>query len=145
MHRLQPGHGFASMEDYLRRLAHKTRLFVCLLVLANVGGNTLLSLGMREAGPLGGDPWSYLHALLEPRVASGVVLLACAMFSQMALLSWADLTYVIPVTAFAYVLTALSGTLLLDEAVTAAHWIGILLITGGVALVSRTAPRSVEW
>ena len=133
------------MEEYLRRLTRKTRFFVCLVVLANVSGNTLLSAGMRGAVSSGGSPWSYLHGLLEPQVVIGVVVLAFAMFSQMALMSWADLTYIIPITAFAYVLTAISGQIFLDEAVPPLHWAGILLITGGVALVSQTPPRSPEW
>jgi drug/metabolite transporter (DMT)-like permease len=60
----------------------------------------------------------------------------------MALLSWADLSYVLPVTSMAYVLVALVGRFVLHEAVSMAHWSGILLIMIGVALVGSTNPNS---
>ena len=45
----------------------------------------------------------------------GVLLMILWMLSRMALLSWADLSYVLPVTAIGYVLVALVGKALLDE------------------------------
>ena len=126
-------------------LHFKTRLFVCIVVLANVAGNTLLSAAMRKMGVTGFDPSAYLALLLHPAAAGGVVLLALGMLFQMALLSWADLTYILPVTALGYVLTAVSGKFLLHDAVPPDHWIGILLISTGVALVSQTPPRGTEW
>jgi uncharacterized membrane protein len=65
------------------------------------------------------------------------------MMSRMTLLSWADLSYVLPVTAIGYVLVALVGHLLLAEQIPAKRWAGIVLIVAGVALVSLgTAPRT---
>jgi uncharacterized membrane protein len=54
----------------------------------------------------------------------------------MALLSWADLSYVLPVTSVGYVLVALVGRVLLNEQITSKRWAGIVLIMAGVALVS---------
>jgi drug/metabolite transporter (DMT)-like permease len=59
----------------------------------------------------------------------------------MTLLSWADLSYVLPVTSIGYALSALAGRLFLHETVTPSRWAGILAIVVGVALVARTAPR----
>ena len=62
----------------------------------------------------------------------------------MALLSWADLSYVLPVTSVGYVLVALAGRMLLHEQITTRRWSGIALIMAGVALVSvGTAPQTV--
>ena len=58
--------------------------------------------------------------LFHPWVALGVVLLILWLLSRMALLSWADLSYVLPVTSVGYVLVALIGKLLLNEPITAA-------------------------
>jgi len=44
----------------------------------------------------------------------------------MALLSWADLSYVLPVTSVGYVLAALAGRLFLSEQVSPARWAGDL-------------------
>ena len=49
----------------------------------------------------------YIQVLFDPWVALGVVLLIVWLLSQMTLLSWADLSYVLPVTSVGYVLTAL--------------------------------------
>ena len=74
------------------------------------------------------------------RGGDGVALLILWTLTMMALLSWADLSYVLPVTAIGYVLTALSGKYLLGENVSIGHWAGIFLITSGVILVGLTAP-----
>ena len=58
--------------------------------------------------------------LFQPWVALGVLLLILWMLSRMALLSWADLSYVLPVTSIGYVLVALAGRVLLNEQITAA-------------------------
>jgi uncharacterized membrane protein len=60
----------------------------------------------------------------------------------MAMLSWADLSYVAPVTAIGYVLNALMGRAFLGERVSGARWAGTLLIVAGVALVGSTSIRT---
>jgi drug/metabolite transporter (DMT)-like permease len=61
----------------------------------------------------------------------------------MTLLSWADLSYVLPVTSIGYVLVALSGKFLLNEQIAPKRWAGILLVMGGVAMVSfGTTPQT---
>jgi drug/metabolite transporter (DMT)-like permease len=127
------------------RILLKTRIFVVIVVLANVLGNAFLALGMRRFGQLvGASPLEYIRAMLEPYVALGIALLIVWMLSNMALLSWADLSYVLPVTAIGYVLVALAGMFFLGERVSGARWAGIALITIGVALVGRTHPDTAR-
>lgn len=88
----------------------KTRIFTALVVLSNVLGNFSLTWGMRQVGRvLSLSPWPYIAALFNPWVALGVALLILWVISQMTLLSWADLSYVLPVTSVGYVLVALAG------------------------------------
>src|SRR5215472_15002574 len=123
------------------RLRVKTWTCAALVVCANVFGNFFLKLGMPATLP---TPLDYITVLFRPTVALGVALLVLWMLSRMALLSWADLSYVLPVTAIGYVLVALAGQLLLHEAITGRRWSGIVLIVAGVALVSGgTAPQTV--
>jgi drug/metabolite transporter (DMT)-like permease len=62
----------------------------------------------------------------------------------MALLSWADLSYVLPVTSIGYVIVALIGRVFLNESISTTRWAGIVLIMAGVALVSGgTSPSTV--
>ncbi len=121
----------------------KTRIFTALVVISNVLGNFSLTWGMRQVGSLVSlSPWPYIAALFNPWVALGVSLLIVWLVSQMTLLSWADLSYVLPVTSVGYVLAALAGRLFLHEAISLGRWLGIGLIMTGVAMVGRTAPRS---
>jgi uncharacterized membrane protein len=119
----------------------KTVILTLVLTIANVAGNISLSWGMRKtAGPgILRSPLGYITALFDPWVALGVCLLLVWMFSQMALLSWADLSYVLPVTSAGYVLAAIAGRLFLQEQISAARWTGVALIMSGVLLVGRTA------
>ena len=126
------------------RLRAKTRLFTAIVVVSNVSGNSALTHGMKQVGDPGGSPLALIGVLFHPWVALGVALLILWTLTHMALLSWADLSYVLPVTAIGYVLTALSGRFLLHEAIPPSHWLGILLITGGVTLVGLTIPATVE-
>jgi drug/metabolite transporter (DMT)-like permease len=120
----------------------KTRLFVGIVILSSLLGNLFLSWGLRAIGQLSVfSPLAYLRALFNPWVAMGVVLLTVWLLSQMALLSWADLSYVLPVTAIGYVLTAFVGRWFLNERISLARWAGIVCITLGVALVERSAPQ----
>ena len=120
-------------------LTAKTRLFAVLTILSNVAGNSFLTKGMQDLGGVGNSPLALIGALFHPLVAIGVALLIVWTLTHMALLSWADLSYVMPVTALGYVVTAFAARIFLGESVSVARWTGILLVTAGVTLVGRTA------
>jgi len=86
---------------------------------------------------------SFLSVLANLWVVSGILLLVIWMLSQLSLLSWADLSYVLPITSASYVLAAILGAVALGEYVSPVHWIGIAMIFLGVMVVSRTTPRTV--
>ena len=133
------------MTSPLKALRIKTRIFTAIVVLSNVLGNSFLSRGMQSMGEmLSLSPIPYIRALFNPWVALGTSFLIVWLLSTMALLSWADLSYVLPVTSMAYVLAALVGRFVMHEVVSVAHWLGIALIMVGVALVGRTAPRTTK-
>jgi drug/metabolite transporter (DMT)-like permease len=125
------------MSSEHTRLRVKTWICATVVVLSNLFGNLFLKRGMH------GEPSSalgYITVLFEPAVALGVVLLILWTLSRMALLSWADLSYVLPVTSIGYVLIALAGRFLLHEQISWQRWAGIVLIMGGVALVGGGSP-----
>jgi uncharacterized membrane protein len=126
-----------------RRLHRKSAIFAVLAVVASVGGNFLLSRGMHEVGrTVSASPLDYLTALLNPSVAGGVALLAIWLLAQLSLLSWADLSYVLPITATAYAMTAVVGWMAFDESISPQRWAGVALITTGAVLVGWTSPRT---
>src|SRR5205814_6815364 len=121
----------------------KTIILTLVVVFSNVIGNFSLSRGMRGTDPAAfRSALGYLEPLFNPWVALGVSLLVMWMLSQMLLLSWADLSYVLPVTSIGYVLTAVSGRVILGERISPARWVGVTLIMAGVALVGRTAHKT---
>lgn len=117
----------------------KTRVVTGVVILSNVLGDSILRAGLQQVGSLVSQPpLAYIAALFNPLVALGVSLLILWMLSHMALLSWADLSYVLPVTSIGYALVALAGRVFLHEFVSLSRWAGILLIVSGVFLVGRT-------
>jgi uncharacterized membrane protein len=128
------------MSNEAARLGIKTWICAAVVVLSNVFGNFFLKKGMPPELP---TALSYITVLFHPWVALGVVLLILWLISRMTLLSWADLSYVLPVTSIGYVLVALAGRLFLAEQIPVKRWAGIGLIVAGVALVSLgIAPRT---
>jgi len=77
-------------------------------------------------------------ALSNPWLVLGVALQATFFAMYLTLLSRADVSQVLPMTALDYVVVALLARLLLAEVITPARWGGIALIIVGVVLVSRT-------
>jgi drug/metabolite transporter (DMT)-like permease len=127
----------------MSRVQLKTRIVGAVVILSNVLGNYSLSLGLKRHGPLLSlSPLPFLEALLSPWVTLGVSLLILWLLSRMALLSWTDLSYVLPVTSIGYVLTAVVGRFFLAEQVSPLRWAGTLLIFAGVMLVGRTSPST---
>jgi drug/metabolite transporter (DMT)-like permease len=122
-----------SAED---RLRWKTRFFLALVIVSQPLGNLSLTLGMKHR--VLDSPLDYLGAIFSPRVALGIVLLIVWLLSRMTLLSWADLSYVLPITSVGYIITTVMARLVLHEQVSMTRWSGTLLIVTGTALVGMT-------
>ena len=117
-----------------------------LVVIAGVLGGTghvLLSRGMRTVGDLTEAPAGLLGGMLaralgNPWTLLGVALQASFFLMYLTLLSRADVSKILPMTAFDYIVVAFLAQYLLGEPVTPGRWAGIGLIVAGVYLVSRT-------
>lgn len=70
-----------------------------------------------------------------PKVWMAIACMASFFFLWISVLSWADLSFVLPVTALTYVLNAAMAPYLLGEHISPTRWLGVLLITAGVAVV----------
>jgi len=125
-----------------KRLVRKTRWFAAIVVATNVLGNFALSWGMKHGAAFDGSPLSFVLVVFNPWVLVGIALLAGWVLSRMALLSWADLSYVIPVTSIGFVLNAIMGALFLQETISPLRWLGTFCIVGGTVLVGLTAPKT---
>jgi drug/metabolite transporter (DMT)-like permease len=125
--------------------AHQTRLLTLLVIGSNVVGNVLLSHGMRQVGKIvSASPLDYVRAFANPWTVLGVLAMIFWMIGDLALLSRADLSFVLPVTASSYVLIAIAGHFLLRERISLIHWAGIVVITLGVVLAGETRARTTR-
>ena len=93
---------------------------------------------------VGLNPLGYVRAMWNPFVAAGIVLLILWLLTRMALLSWADLSFVLPLTGLGYILAAVLGHMFLNESITVGHWVGTVLICCGTALVGMTDQQTSE-
>jgi uncharacterized membrane protein len=121
----------------------KTMVLVLIAGMLGGTGHVLLSKGMKTIGDITEAPTSKVGGMVgrtvsNPWVVAGVVLQASFFFLYLTLLSRADVSQVLPMTAFDYIVVALLAQLFLAEPVTAARWTGIGFIVLGVFLVSRT-------
>ena len=121
----------------------KTLLALAVIVLSNALGNILLGRGMREVGDISSySPVdlvsSGVSAMANAWVLAGVVLLIVFFVTHALVLSWADLSYVLLVTAIGYVLVVGMSWAFLEETVSMTRWAGTLAITAGVMLVGST-------
>jgi drug/metabolite transporter (DMT)-like permease len=101
-------------------------------------GDTCLSRGMTSQPPISlAHPGSLIAAAFTPWVAAGIALLIGFFASYLTALSWADLTFVLPTTAFGNVIVALLARFWLHEPISIQRWAGIILITVGVGFVAN--------
>ena len=106
-------------------------------------GDTLLKRGMGQVGTVDMQHLGLLwHALFNPWVMAGIVLLIGFFASYMTALSWADLTFVMPATALGYVVIALLSHFWLHEHLSLYRWGGILLIVCAVGFVANGPSRT---
>jgi drug/metabolite transporter (DMT)-like permease len=113
-------------------------LVLLLVALASAFGDTALAVGMRHQGPVSlSHPDALLSALCTPWVIGGILLLLVWTGCYLTALSWADLSFVLPATSFAYVAVAFLSRFWLHETISPARWLGIALITAGVGFVTR--------
>lgn len=103
----------------------------------------MLSHGMSQIGAVDFHHLGLLLAALRnPWVIGGIVLLIGFFSSYLTALSWADLTFVMPATAFGYVVVALLSRFWLHEHLSAYRWAGILTIVCAVGFVANGPSRT---
>lgn len=120
----------------------KTYSVLLLFIALKAIGNLSLAWGMKHLPEAGANPLSYIRAMLDPFVAVGVISLIVALLARMVLLSLADLSFVLPVTAVGYIIATFLGKVVLHETVTNERWLGTVLIFLGAALVSSTGEKA---
>ena len=117
----------------------RTYFLLALFLALRAFGNLFLAWGTKHLPEtLAADPMVYLRSMLDPGVAAGIGMLIVAMLVRLALLSVADLSFILPMTAIGYVLAAALGHFFLQEPVSLRRWLAVALIFAGAALVGST-------
>lgn len=125
------------------RLTLQQYLILIAVMLTASVGDSLLSRGMAQVGAVDMHHLGLLwHALFNPSVDLGILLLIGFFASYMTALSWADLTFVMPATAFGYVVVAFLARYWRHEHLSAYRWAGILLIVCAVGFVAGGPSRT---
>lgn len=118
----------------------KITLVMLVAIAAAGAGNVCLSKGMQMVGSLEAyDPGSlwrfFTGAVMNPWVVGGILLELANYFLWLAVLSWSDVSWALPLNALEYILVGLAAAVFLGEQVSPVRWLGIALIAAGVALL----------
>ena len=127
----------------------KTLVVLFVAICAQTLGDVCLTKGMKSIGEVNTlDPTELFHIGVQvfttPYVWLGILILSLFFGLYLVALSWADLSFVLPVTAFGYVMNAFLSWQLLGEHVSPARWLGTLIICFGVAVVAKTEQRTTK-
>ena len=122
----------------------KTIIVLFFAVLAGTGGDLLLSKGMRALNQEMSIHWGNFIPFFVRTFQSGTVWLGIGsmtifFFLYLVALSRAEVSFVLPLTAFSYVLTALFAKYYLHENVNWIRLAGTVLIFTGVVMVALSS------
>ena len=125
----------------------KTIVVLFVAICAQTLGDVYLTKGMKSIGEVNTlDPAELfnigLQVFMTPMIWKGVILLGVFFGLYLAALSWADLSFVLPVTSFGYAMNAMMAWQVIGEHVSTTRWLGTLIICFGVAVVSRTEQKT---
>jgi drug/metabolite transporter (DMT)-like permease len=120
------------------KLLPRQYLILSLVAVCAPLGDSCLARGMTAMPSISlAHPGALIAAVFTPWIAAGIALLIGFFASYLTALSWADLTFVLPATAFGNVIVALLSRFWLHEAISIERWAGIVLITLGVSFVAQ--------
>lgn len=118
----------------------RTVLLFAIVIFAGTGGEIFLSHTLKRVGEVHSfSPRVLLQFLMRAfrrgTLWIGIALMGAGFFSLLALLSWQNVSFVVPATALSYAVGALGAKFFLGEQVDRRRWLGVLLVCLGVLLV----------
>jgi ceramide glucosyltransferase len=104
---------------------------------------------MQQVGDVSFRPRALFGAagrmIRNPYLFGAIVFMAISFFSFISLLSYADLSFVVPLTAVSYITNTLGARFFLKERISKERWAGTLLVTFGVGLISFDGRLESVW
>ena len=119
----------------------KTALMLAILILSGALGDVYLAKGMKQVGEIRTLRLRELILLGRKMVSNvaflmGLLYMIAGFLTFLAVLSWADLSFIIPATSLNFVLATLGAKWILQEHISRLRWFGTVLVGLGVALIS---------
>ena len=119
----------------------KTALLLAIITLSGVLGDVYLAKGMKQVGEMRTLRWRALLCVGRKIVSNvafllGLFCLIVSFLMFLVVLSWADLSFIIPATSLNFVLATLGAKWILQENISRLRWLGTVLVGLGVALIS---------
>jgi drug/metabolite transporter (DMT)-like permease len=116
-------------------------IWVLLVVFSSTAGDVFSAKGMSERGEVedfrpSGIARVFHYIGTHPMVLAGIVTNAFSFIAFLALLSVATLSFSVPATALSYILKTLLAEFYLHEKVDKRRWMGVALVSAGIALIS---------
>ena len=110
------------------------------VVVAGTGGELCVSRAMKAVGEVHDfSPRSLISFVLrgarQPWLWVGVLLMTVGFFSLLALLSFQEVSFVVPVSALSYAAGAFGAQVFLGERISRGRWVGIAIVCIGVTIV----------
>jgi transporter family protein len=118
-----------------------TALMIAIVVLGGSAGDVFITKGMKQIGEISTVHPGKLTAIAFKVVTNknfivGILFMACSFFAFLAVLSWADLSFVLPATSLSFVITTVGAKFILKEQISRIRLAGTVLVCVGVALIS---------
>lgn len=117
-----------------------TAFLLTVVVLAGTAGDVVVTRVMKKVAR--GERWTWpiaprrvARALIQGQMWMGIGLMALAFLAFITVLSWAEVSFVVPATAANYIVGVLGARVLLKERVSKTRWAGVVLVAAGVVLV----------
>ena len=117
-------------------------LLILISVTFNAGAQVLLRkpmMGVGEVSSLSAGATTALRLMSNPYLVSGVASIAASLLIWLWVLSRIEVGVAYPMASLGYVIAMILGGIFLNEAITPARIIGVVLICLGVVFISRPA------
>jgi multidrug transporter EmrE-like cation transporter len=118
-------------------------LLILLSILIAIGGQVLLKVGMNQISSaeiisLNGAKSFFLAVLKSPKVMTGLFLYGLSAIVWLIILSRVDLSFAYPMIGISYIFMLVISKFLLNEHVSPLRWIGAVVISIGVVIITRS-------
>ena len=121
----------------------KSILLILLSIVIAIGGQVLLKIGMNQISSdeilsFVGARNFFIAILKSPKVMTGLFLYGLSAVVWLIILTRVDLSFAYPMIGISYIFMLLISKFLLNEQVSPLRWIGAVVISIGVVIITRS-------